>query len=70
MDMEKNIRDIISKIFGDYDMRNTQNTKRMKRIFDFCMSDLEAHPMLKESLQTKEELEFFVMQSILYCIQI
>lgn len=68
MEIETNIRSIISQIFGEYDMRNIQNEQRMQRVINFCMSDLESHPLLKESLKTKEELRFFIMQSILYCI--
>ena len=68
--MVENIKAMISYVFGKYDMRTgIDNELRMKRLLDFCMSDIESHPSLEESLKTKESLEFFITQSIIYMMK-
>lgn len=63
------IMDTISYVFGKYDMRRGKdNELRMKHLLEFCMSDIESHPSLEDSLKTKEALEFFVTQSIIYML--
>lgn len=69
--IEQRIKDMISYVFGKYDMRKGRtNEFRMKKLLDFCMEDIEIHPSLKESLVTKESLEFFIIQSMIYIIPI
>jgi hypothetical protein len=68
--MKEKLKDMISHVFGKYGMRKgLDNEFRMKRLLDFCMSDIESHPSLEESLKTKESLEFFVTQSIIYMMR-
>ncbi|WP_346961344.1 hypothetical protein [Clostridium sp.] len=69
--IEQRIKDMISYIFGKYDMRKGKSNEfRMKKLLEFCMDDIRIHPSLKESLKTKESLEFFVTQSIIYMVPI
>jgi len=65
--MQQEVENMISYIFGKYDMRKGKdNELRMKHLLEFCMSDISLHPSLESSLKTKEALEFFVTQSIIY----
>ncbi len=69
-DIQSKIKDMISHVFGKYDMRlGEDNLRRLKSLLNFCMSDIENHPNLASSLQTNDELEFYVVQSIIYMMR-
>lgn len=64
--MENKIKDMISYVFGKYDMRiGEENRIRMENVFNCCMEDLRVYPSLAKSLNTKESLEFFVIQTMI-----
>ena len=48
--------------------RNEGNQKRMDKIIEKCMSDLEASDRLLELLQNDKQIEYFVRQTILYMV--
>ena len=67
--MENKIRTAISYLFGKYDMRTgVENQIRMDNVLKMCMNDIASHPCLENGLDTKEKIEFFVMQTIFYMI--
>lgn len=69
INIEQEIENMISYVFGKYDMRKGETNKsRMKKLYEFCINDLKEYPALKDSLKTKESLEFFVIQSMIYMI--
>lgn len=64
--MEEKIEGMISYLFGKYDMRQgDKNYKRMEKLLKFCMEDMEKYPCLFTELDSKEKLEFFVIQSMI-----
>lgn len=67
--MQEKIEGMISYLFGKYDMRKgDRNHQRMEKLLKFCLEDMEKHPCLLEILNNKEELEFFVIQSMIYML--
>lgn len=68
--MREKVEAMISYIFGKYDMRKGDNNKvRMQRLLEFCMEDIRVHPALVDALSSKEALEYFVIQSVIYMIR-
>ena len=43
--MKKRLEDMISYVFGKYDMRTgIDNKTRMEKLLQFCLDDIESHP--------------------------
>lgn len=69
--MKERVGAIISYIFGKYDMRKGENNRlRMQKLAVFCLQDIEEHPKLKDELENKFALEYFVIQSIIYLMNL
>lgn len=64
---EKRIWDIVSYIFGKYDMRLYGQSK-MQNLVNYCIEDINAHPAIIDELVTDYDVEFYVMQSIIKLI--
>lgn len=70
-EMKKKIEEYVGIILHMHDMspwRNEGNQKRMDKIIEKCMSDLEASDRLVELLQNDKQIEYFVRQTILYMV--
>ena len=69
-DMKKRLEDMISYVFGKYDMRTGIDNKiRMEKLLQFCLGDIESHPGLEAIFDDNDKLEFFVIQSIIYMMR-
>lgn len=69
--MKERVEAMISYIFGKYDMRKGENNRlRMQKLAEFCLQNIEEHPNLKDELENKSALEYFVIQSIIYLINL
>ena len=69
--MKEKVEAMISYIFGKYDMRKGENNKlRMQKLTEFCMQDIDEHPMLIKELSNKTALKHFVIQSIIYMMNL
>lgn len=69
--MKEKVEAMISYIFGKYDMRKGENNKlRMQKLTEFCMKDINKHPTLIKELNDKTALEYFVIQSIIYMMDL
>ena len=68
--MKKRLEDMISYVFGKYDMRTGIDNKiRMEKLLQFCLGDIESHPGLEAIFDDNDKLEFFVIQSIIYMMR-
>lgn len=68
--MEEKLEATISYVFGKYDMRKGEDNKnRMQKLLEFCKEDIRMHPALESELNSKEKLEFFIIQSLIYMIK-
>ena len=68
--MKKRLEDMISYVFGKYDMRTGIDNKiRMEKLSQFCWGDIESHPGLEAIFDDNDKLEFFVIQSIIYMMR-
>ena len=68
--MKKRLEDMISYVFGKYDMRtDVVNKTRMEKLLQFCLDDIESHPGLETIFDDNDKLEFFVIQSIIYMMR-
>lgn len=68
--MKKRLEDMISYVFGKYDMRtDVANKTRMEKLLQFCLDDIESHPGLETIFDDNDKLEFFVIQSIIYMMR-
>lgn len=68
--MKKRLEDMISYVFGKYDMRTgIDNKTRMEKLLQFCLNDIESHPGLEATFDDNDKLEFFVIQSIIYMMR-
>ena len=68
--MKKRLEDMISYVFGKYDMRTGIDNKiRMEKLLQFCWGDIESHPGLEAIFDDNDKLEFFVIQSIIYMMR-
>ena len=69
--MKEKVEAMISYIFGKYDMRKGENNKlRMLKLTEFCIKDINEHPTLIKELSDKTALEYFVIQSIIYMMDL
>mgnify|MGYP004567894629 FL=1 len=69
--LKEKVEAMISYIFGKYDMRKGENNKlRMQKLTEFCMKDINKHPTLIKELNDKTALEYFVIQSIIYMMDL
>lgn len=69
--MQEKVETMISYIFGKYDMRKGENNKlRMQKLTEFCIQDINEHPALTRVLSNKTTLEHFVIQSIIYMMNL
>ena len=68
--MKEKVEAMISYIFGKYDMRKGENKFRMQKLTEFCMRDIDEHPILIKELNDKTALEYFVIQSIIYMMNL
>lgn len=66
-EMEEQFREIISYLFGKYDMKRKENYQKMDKLLRYCMEDVKSHSCLL-NIRKKEELEFFVIQSMMYML--
>lgn len=69
-DLKKRIEDCVYEIFRTYDLNRTdKNKKKMEKIVDTCMEDIEQHKDLLILLRKQAALNFFVKQTILHMIK-
>ena len=69
--LKEKVEAMISYIFGKYDTRKGENNKlRMQKLTEFCMKDINEHPTLIKELSDKTALEYFVIQSIIYMMDL
>ena len=68
--MKKRLEDMISYVFGKYDMRtDVSNKTRMEKLLQFCFDDIESHTGIETIFDDNDKLEFFVIQSIIYMMR-
>lgn len=68
-EIKEEIEETISNLFGQYDMRiKGESCQKMERLLKNCMEDIEKHPHLLNTLKTQKELDFFVIQTMIYML--
>lgn len=68
--MKEKVETMLSYIFGKYDMRKGEkNQAVMKKVLDFCVEDINEHPLLKDELQDNTALEHYIIQSMIYMLK-
>lgn len=69
--MKEKVEAMISYMFGKYDVRKGENNKlRMQKLTEFCMQDIAEHPILIKELSDKTALEYFIIQSMIYMMDL
>ena len=69
--IQTEVETMISYVFGKYDMRKGDKNKlRMKKLLKYCMKDITEHPLLKQSLNNRKAMEYFVTQTIIYMMDL
>lgn len=71
IDWKRRIEDRVEIIFRKYDLPyNEHYEKKMTTVVSSCLRDIENNEMLaRELAHSKNSLEFFVMQTIMYSIK-
>lgn len=69
--VQEEMLEYIGTLFYQHDMaawRNLKNRKRQQKAADKCMETLLTHPDLFETLESKQQIMYFVRQTILYMV--
>ena len=69
--VQEEMLEYIGTLFYQHDMaawRNLENRKRQQKAADKCMETLLTHPDLFETLESKQQIMYFVRQTILYMV--
>lgn len=69
--IQKMIEDYVWSILYRHDLnvsRNNKNKERQQRIVSRCMKELEENTELLAKIQTKNQVEYYVRQTILLMI--
>ena len=69
--VQEEMLEYIGTLFYQHDMaawRNLENRKRQQKVADKCMETLLTHPDLFETLESKQQIMYFVRQTILYMV--
>ena len=69
--LESRIKEMVYAIFRKYGVdKGIDNARRAENVISYCIMDIEYHTRLDELINADEnELRYYVMQSILYCVK-
>ena len=70
--IQNRLKDAIWHVFRKYEMViGEPNKRRMEKLYTYCMNDIVEHNMLETGLLANDaQLEFYIIQSIMYLINI
>lgn len=67
---KRKFEDAVQALYRSHGADNPKNDKRQRKVVEYCLNDIEAHPHIKATLlHSKNDMKYYILQCALECVE-